>query len=341
MSLDSIEDLIKQHVDSFGDTTVTTMARIYDADGKRSEASWHSGWEQFDSGVRSMRSGFGVIGGVENCGKSNFSNCLMLGILDNTKDSIAIDFILDDDTETRVHQLAAAKGMLPVDLISLPGLMAEDDPRRQQRTEAYESLINTYMGRLEIIDTSSWGGKGGHLNYIESYLTQVRERFPDKSIWVNFDAFDDAILPTTVRRDDRVDYIRERFSYLTTNLGATAPFWIMAVKHFNKGNRGRGANNDAFKGSSGLMFSAKLALTAYSEMGELGNQAQIYFRPNPNNGDKNPIFEVRFTKNKVGSRKRETLYYYQWPECYFCTEAPAKQQEAYKSLILDTYSGRK
>lgn len=338
MAVDPMEGVLDGSVGRFGEETCAALADTYRSDLKRADAYWHTGSPLFDEAIRSLRSGLCILGGVENCGKSNFANCLAMGILDHTPDSLVVDLILDDTREVRIHQYAAAKGRLPMDLITIPNLMGRDDARRDVRKKAYQSLIDEYRGRLEIVDSSSWGDRGAYLEYICLYLRKLRARYPDRKIWVTLDAFDDPKLPRGVKSEERVQFTSQTLKELCTQLGIV----IFAIKHLNKYNRGRWTSGDSFKGHSGLLYDAKLALIAYSEMGEMGKSASIYFHPDPKDyATKNPVLEVFFQKNKVGKFKGGRLYYAQWPEQYYCHEFDTKNQEFYDAAVAETVGVKK
>ena len=334
----SVQDSITQQISRFGYETAKAFSDLHESDKLKKEAVWHTGWPLFDRAITSLDAGLCIVGGVENCGKSNFVNCLEMGILDNTDNCLVVDFILDNDRKTRIHQLAAAKGKIPMDYIAIPNLMEKGDERHRLRTKAYASLITDYQGKLEILDSSSWGDRGAYLENIVKYLTNLRDFFPDKKIWVTIDAFDDPKLPAGVRMEERVMYTSSLLKDTCNRLGIV----IMAVKHMNKGNRGRVYSGDAFKGSSGLLYDAQLALLAYSEMAELGQSANLYFNPDPQDySKKSPIFEVYFQKNKVGGFKGDTLFFQQWPEYYYCTEAGEKDQQFFRNALLSQLGAKK
>ena len=338
----TFEEIISKQIKNFGKETKESFLRVYDEDNKKTEPVWISGWKMFDESILSLKSGWGIVGAVENAGKSNFNNCLFMAILDHTKNSRVIQCIYDDTQETAIHQLAAARGKVPMDDISSPFLLDEDDPKRAQRARAYKELVEQYGDRLEIIDGASWGDRGSYLNYLEEYLTKVREAFPNDKLWINIDAIDDILVPDCKDDNEALKKISRRLKALSNKLGATSPCFILGIKHFNKGNRGRGSSMEAFKGVSGQGYDCKLALILYSEMGELGNQAQIYFNPDPLDYTKrNPVVELTFKKNKVGKNKGNTMFFLQWPECYLCVPCTDKQQKAYSDLVSDSYGLKK
>lgn len=338
----TLEEHLDAAVKNFGQDTSTAFISAHDEALTNPQQHWRTGHPILDTMLRSLKSGMWLFGGVENCGKSNFANVLEIGILDNTEDAIVVDIILDDDRETRIHQLAAARGHLPMDLMTVPSLMEENDKRRQQREKAYFSLAKQYSSRLEIIDSASWGEKGAYLVNIEAYLRLLRLHNPTKKIWVTLDAFDDVKCPKDVAKDNRVEHISAWIKSLCNELGAKAPFLVFAIKHLNKGNRGRYVTGDAFGGSGHLTYDAKVAMIAYSEMGELGGSASIYFHPDSKDiTKKNPILEVFIQKNKRGGGKGRRLYYNQWPSEYFCSECSEGDQEMYAAMTADAIGAKK
>ena len=337
----TLADVIRESVALFGKETSRGFIRAHNAGLKQEGQYWLTGQPLLDSALRSLKSGVILIGGVENCGKSNFANTLEVGILDNTPGALVIDFILDDDRESRMHQLAAARGKLPMDLMTVPSLMDKNDTRRAERTAAYSSLANDYAQRLEIIDSASWDDRGAYLENIELYLRALREANPTTSLWVTLDAFDDVKLPKGIKREEKVEYVSETLKALCNELGDEFPFVILAVKHLNKRERGRWITGDAFGGSGHLLYDAKVALLLYTEMGDLGNAAGIYFHPDPKDfTQKNPILEVFVQKNKRGGLKGRRLYYYQFPASYWCSECPPKDQAMFDSMVLESVGAK-
>jgi len=338
----TVSTLIAESVANFGRDTALAFTQAHNDGLKHPGQLWKCGHPLLDRTIRSLKSGMILMGGVENCGKSNFANVLAIGILDNTENSIVVDVILDDDRETRLHQLAAARGHLPMDLMTVPALIPKGDSRLEQRREAYASLSKEYQDRLEIIDSSSWGDKGAYLENLELYFRALRAEYPHKKIWVTLDAFDDVKTPSSVRREERVEHISAWIKTLCNELGALSPFVIFAIKHLNKNNRNRWTSGDAFGGSGHLLYDAKVSLLAYSEMGEMGNAASIYFHPDPKDlTKKNPILEVYIQKTKRGEGKGRRLYYQQWPAEYFCAECNDKDQETYDLMVMDSVGSKK
>ena len=72
----------------FGQDTASAFYDAHNEPLKRGRAAWTTGNPIIDAGIQSFRSGVWFLGGVENCGKSNFSNCLEMGILRNTPGSL-------------------------------------------------------------------------------------------------------------------------------------------------------------------------------------------------------------------------------------------------------------
>lgn len=338
----SIEASISHSVSNFGRATSIGFVHAHNEPLKQEGQIWNTGMEILDSAIRSLKSGVILVGGVENCGKSNFTNSLEMGVLDNTNDVLAIDIILDDDQETRMHQLAAARGRLPMDLMTVPSLMEREDKRREERTKAYSTLSKDYRGRLEIVDSAFWNDQGARIENIVQYLRSLREAYPTKKIWVTLDAFDDVVLPKGIGREEKVQYVSETLKALCNELGNNAPFVIVAIKQYNKQNRGRYTTGDSFGGSGRLIYDAKVALQLYTEMGELGNAAGIYFHPDPKDlMKKEPILEVFIQKNKRGGLKGKRIYFYQFSASYWCSECPKKDQELFDSMVVDAAGAKK
>ena len=68
-----------------------------------------------------------------NIGKSNFVLNWTRGILDNTKDAIAVDFVFDDSQDKRHRFMAASTGRMHLKDITLPSALDPQDKRREQR----------------------------------------------------------------------------------------------------------------------------------------------------------------------------------------------------------------
>ena len=313
--------------------TKDLFSKVYAEDLKKKSPTWCTGWPMFDSAIINLEQGLIILSAIENIGKSNFGINLYQRILDHTPNSRVVDLVVDDSSTERVRNLVASKSVLSMGQVALPSMLDADDPETEsilkRRKDAYDSFINDYSDRLDIIDSSYADSEGGKLSFIDSYVRDLRKKYPEDRIWVNLDAFDDPELPAgVIGNNEPVKYT----SKVLKRLCSEANVVVFASKHTTKYNRGRNADADTASGSGKLKYDCKAILNAYSDAKEKGYQAEIYHTDPDDPTIHRPIFEVSFKKNKVSSFCGR-LFYYQWPEAYFCTECDKETSDSYEAMI--------
>lgn len=150
---------------AFGDDTMSAFAELQRTDSRATQPRFKSSYPLRDLAFPTLNNGLILIGGPENCGKSNDANGYYAGILDNTEGSIVIDFTLDDSRADRIRQLVAARAHLSMTHVQIAGALSPDQQAYQWRDWAYADLMHRYTGRLALIDGSGLAGKGGIIKH--------------------------------------------------------------------------------------------------------------------------------------------------------------------------------
>src|SRR6185312_15425623 len=106
---------------------------------------------------------------------------------------------------------------------------------------------------------------------------------------------------------------------------------VITTGEFKKLNGFRRPALDDLRESVKIKYEAKAILLCHNEVGIKGEAASIYFE-RKGKAKKQPIFEVKFGKNKMGGFKGR-LFYEFYPEIAYFEEADQVSTKKYNNLV--------
>jgi hypothetical protein len=282
---------------AFGDDTMSAFLSLYEEDSRTTTPRFRSKYPLRDLAFPTLNSGLVLIGGPENCGKSNDANGYYCGILDNTEDSRVIDFTLDDSRADRIRQLVAQRGQISMTDVQIAGALDPTKLPYQWREYAYKDIMYRYQNRLALIDGSGLKGKGGVIKHLVEYIGDVRSMYPTSPLWVNVDAFDDIQSGEQLESNESVSMISQALKRAAERFDCV----ICATKHLTKGS-GRESGTDALRGYGSLKYDAKCILMCYNDVGENSDNAEIcHYRDAPSKRvTLTPVFTVPIFVKQAG-----------------------------------------
>lgn len=290
-----------------------------------------------------------VLGGTGNTGKtSKFCNLAWnLGTYNN--DVIPIILTIDDSAKELVPRLVTYDmamrnindnrdlfDLININKVATPFLFKDNleyDAIMSERELSYQNLFKLVREeRLVVLDREN----GGSIDYINGVIKQYAEMYPEKRVIMFLDNFHLVDVPGL--EDGRIKYktLSKDLKQVCTAYGAT----IFTTAEYRKLVKGTKPSNSDLAETVALEYDSNAILHLYSELHDLRDTSCKYTL-DPS-GNKIPIIEEDFGKNKINSFKG-TIYYQFIPDkaMYIeITERHAKNveaanQQAHQSALME------
>jgi replicative DNA helicase len=249
-------------------------------------------------------------------------------------DAISTYLSLDDDMEDAVTRLVALRTGLSFDEVRTPR-WSYDHPTDASRrhpgklAELHESLQE--LGRIPNL-TIRDAKYGRSLNYLRSYFSSLRSRYPERPLVV----FIDSLAKVTGDADD-IDmgnanmwksYLASELKFLSTQHGIC----VVTPADLRKLNDGRRPTNDDLKDSSSLAYESNIIMLAFNELNANQAKRDSLLKWTTREGEENPIFELHISKNKRSLFKGTIRYRFHLRTSNF--EELTKEEDAELDYLL-------
>lgn len=295
--------------------------------------------------------------GKPHHGKSIFLDNLINGILDNNSDVIVLLHTVDDSLDQRIPRLLGARTGLDSKYFMKAGYYLEDPEGRTKAPEGFEDLYNTTMKwylqmieeeRLIVVDTEDLPGD---VMALKSWAKSLRQQYPERTMIMIGDNFHLYDMATQETGEGKTRAISRAINDMLNTLHITGLFTMEIPKEQLKpGIRPTYLN---LKGSGGLSFDAKVNLSVYNELQDLGDESTLHWT-NSNrmervvnaNGEelslprRCPVVEIICDKNKVTGEKK-TLFFHLDDKSGKMTEVSESLQEEYRRNLAESQTKRR
>ncbi|MCX7610347.1 MAG: DnaB helicase C-terminal domain-containing protein [Ignavibacterium sp.] len=289
-----------------------------------------TGWDAFDKAFEGgLQTGWILIGGDSNIGKTGFISQLSWKVAVNNDDVYVLDFSLDDPMHDKIPRVVASMNKVIINAVRNPQYYTHYPKMIERRNKGIETLRNM-VNRYRCFDSSVTTDIDKIEDIIREHLIYLDEKGEKKRIVVFIDNFHD--LTTTAKEaqgsdKNKYDYLAQRVSDMATKFDCP----IITTGEFKKINGYRRPQVDDLRESVKIKYEAKAILLCYNEVSLKGESAGIYFEKQ---GDpmKQPVFEVKFGKNKFSSFKGR-LFFEFYPEIAYFEIADEETSKQYNNAL--------
>lgn len=289
-----------------------------------------TGFKGIDMALEGLQTGFHIIGGDSNIGKTSFISQMSWNVAtENNDEAYVIDFSLDDPMLDKVSRVIAAGQRVLINAVKTPKKYKKYPKMLERRAnglkqlrkmvDCYKSYDQDHSGDVEEIKET-----------IKRHIVELKEAGEKRKVVVFIDNFHD--LTTTAREaqgsdKNKFDYLAQFISDMATELDIP----VVCSAEFKKLNGFRRPSIDDIRESVKIKYEAKSVMLCYNEVSLKGEGASVYF---DKAGDpaKQPVFEVKFAKNKY-SKFKGRVYFEGYPEMAFFLEADEESTKRYNNVI--------
>lgn len=307
------------------DTINTFETKAWDTTNAGLRTGWPSIDKAFDGGIKT---GFIVIGGDSNIGKSGFISQLAWQLVVNNDDVYVMDFSLDDAMPEKIARIVGAGSKVLLNAVShpnnythLPLMIA----RRKVALNRLRENVNKYKAYDASFST--------YCEDIEEEVKRIQIIFKNaglkKKVVVMIDNFHDLDLKNKGSLTDKQKYTE--LAQWCSNLATKYDVPVVCSAEFTKLNGTRRPIPDDIREAVKIKYEAKAILLAYNEVHYKGEGADVFFT-RKNNPLKQPVFEIHIAKNKFNSFKGRIFFEF-YPEMARMEETDKQTSKYYASLI--------
>lgn len=288
-----------------------------------------TGFVALDEALNGLQTGFHMVGGQANTGKTSFISQMAWNVASINDDAYVIDFSLDDPIHEKIPRIVASSSKVLINAVKSPGDYLTM-PEMLNRRKGGIAKLRTMIDRYKAYDSSH----GTDIDRIEEtiriHVTALKAIRSPKRVAIFIDNFHDL---TTISREaqgndkSKYDYMAQRISDMATNYDIP----IVCTGEFRKLNGYRRPTPDDLRESIKIVYEAKSILLVYNEVGLKGEAAAVHFLKQGNPA-KQPVLEIKIDKNKYTSFKGR-LFYEFYPEMAYFEEADQASARRYNNLV--------
>lgn len=303
-----------------------------------------SGWKALDDGLDGFQTGWIIIAGQSNAGKTSFLSQLAYKLAENNQDkAFVLDISLDDPMIHKLPRTIAAANLVLINAVRNPNAYLQHPNMIQRRTDGIarlKAMKNCYRALDANYIEPTTGKPLADIDAIEALMQRYKIALMEEAklngwseprkLVVCIDNFYD--LQTTAPEAQSSD--NARFDYLAVRVDALATKYdacIITTGEFRKLNGFRRPQPDDLRQTIKVLYKCKALLLVHNDVGLRGEAATIYYE-RQGRTEKQPIFEVKFGKNKF-TQFKGTIFFEFIPECAYFNPCGEDDSKRYLSLI--------
>lgn len=294
-----------------------------------------TGWPDFDKAFDGgLKTGWIIVGGASNIGKTSFLSYMAWNVAMSNPDVYVMDFSLDDPMHDKIPRVVAAANKVIINAVSTPNKYTQYPEMIKRRNQGID-LLRQSIDRYRCYDANHSTDIDVIEETIKKQLVNLEQVANEtgterKRLVVLIDNFHD--LTTTAKEalgSDKMkyDHLAQRVSDMATRYDIP----IITTGEFKKLNGFRRPSTDDLRESVKIIYEAKAILLCHNEVGVKGESASVYYECQ-GKAEKQPVFEVKFGKNKMGSFKGR-LFFEFYPELAFFEPSDKGSAKRYNNLI--------
>lgn len=296
--------------------------------------SWAEGREGLDTGWKSLNDAFGggikpgfiIVPADSNVGKTIFLSQLLYQVAHKNNNVYVMDFSLDDPMDDKIPRVVASDSKVPINIIKNPRSHVEHEAVLARRANGLNKLRQS-IDKYRIYDSTFTS----NIEDIEKEILRVKEQLSsigrhNVQLVVGIDNFHDLAM-RGVRSEDKFNVLAQACADLAIRYNLV----LVCSAELRKINGHLRPSLDAIRDSVKIKYEAKAILLCHNDVHYNGEGANVFFERSDKPG-KQPVLEIHFAKNKMGSFKGR-LYFEQYPELSRLEEADEESTKRYASSV--------
>lgn len=315
-------------------STINFQSEMWDIIDKFETDCWSEQRGGLDTGFKTLndafdgglKPGFIIIAADSNIGKTIFLSQLVYQIANNNDNVYVMDFSLDDPMDDKIPRVVACNSRVPIGAIKNPNGYKQYPTMLARRLKGINDLRNA-IDKYRIYDATFTS----NIEDIEEEIKRVKIELDaigrgNDQIVVAIDNFHD-LNSTKSMRDGKYDYLAQ----YCADLAIRHNIVLICTGELRKVNGQMRPTSDSIRDSVKIKYEAKAILLCHNDVHYKGEGADVYFERTDKEG-KQPVLEVHFAKNKMGSFKGR-LFFEQYPELSRVEEADEESAKQYSAKM--------
>ena len=289
-----------------------------------------TGFDGIDAALEGLQTGFHIVGGDSNIGKTSFMSQMAWGVTVNNRDDVyVIDFSLDDPMLDKVSRVIAAGQKVLINAVKTPKKYKQY-PNMLKRRAAGLKMLREMVDCYKSYDMEHGTDIELIRETIERHIIELKAAGEKRKVVVFIDNFHDLTTTSSEAKGSdkaKYDYLAQAVSDMATQLDIP----VVCSAEFKKLNGFRRPSIDDIRESVKIKYEAKSVMLCYNEVSLKGEGASVYFEKTGDPG-KQPVYEVSFAKNKY-SKFKGRVYFEGYPEMAYFIEADAESTKRYNNVV--------
>jgi replicative DNA helicase len=288
-----------------------------------------TGFDGIDKAIGGLQTGMHVIGGDSNIGKTSFISQMAFNVATKNPDAYVIDISLDDPMLDKVSRVIAAGKRVLINAVKTPEQYKKFPKMLQRRSDGLKELrgmVNCYKTYDQNMSSEVEKIK----EVVKQHIVDLKEAGEKRQVCVFIDNFHD--LTTDDREAQGSD--KAKFTYLASfisDMATELDIPIVCSAEFKKLNGFRRPAIDDLREAVKIKYEAKSIMLCYNEVSLKGESAAVYFEK-AGEDEKQPVYEVKFAKNKY-SKFKGRVFFEGYPEMAYFIEADEASTKRYNNVI--------
>lgn len=302
------------------------------------------GYPEFEANLEGLESGFYLIAGESNSGKSALMMNLIKAISFCKENKLyGVYYSLDDSKNEIIPRIIAMDQHIPISVASKPqryvNMIEQCDNDnleiyRQQleKREIGLSNLKEAINKFKIEDTTKIKDQDDLRNHIIQVQTFVKSIDPNMNIVIAIDSVNDIKLNFNTTSDKQKS---EFVATFVKDIAVELDIIVFGSSHLRKLNGNRRPTVDDLKEANTLLYEASVLWLVYNDVSKNKNAAKIYWNDNDIENNKGAIIEIDWAKNKKSSFKGRTFTKF---KPYYSLTLECKKEEAkrYDQIIYQS-----
>jgi replicative DNA helicase len=324
------EDIKEKHEQAMEDCYLSSL-QVYDSFEEASRKKGHGyscpSFPIFNQRIEGLEEGLYIFAGESNSGKTALMTNLMWAFCKHKPNKLfGIYYSLDDSTNEVIPRLIAMNERIPISVGSKPTRYEDyikanansNDEAIIAQCTIYQDYLNKRAHGLEelkksnkefyILDRTRIRSFEQLIDHATKTQMFVKRFDPENNIIIAIDSLAD-IVPESKKFStdrERIDYVTMKIKEVA-NVELKIP--IFTSYHVRKLNHQGRPTLDDMKESSRIVYEASLAFLVFNDVSKNKQSASVYYS-DESHGEKCPVIEMDWAKNKKSSYKGRTYHYF-------------------------------
>ena len=301
------------------------------------EKAWSSmnrgldtGWDSINQALGGLQTGFHIIGGDSNIGKTSFISQMAINVAIHNRDSVyVIDFSLDDPMLDKMSRVIAASQKVLINAVKSPKAHKKYPDMLKRRTRGLK-MMRDMVDCYKCYDMEHGTDFEEIKATVQRHIVELQAEGEKRKVVVFIDNFHDITTEASESKGsdkNKYDYLARVVSDMATELDIP----VVCSAEFKKLNGYRRPSIDDIRESVKIKYEAKSIMLCYNEVSLKGEAAAVYFNKT-NDPAKQPVYEVQFQKNKF-TKFKGRCYFEGYPEMAYFIEADEESTKRYNNVI--------